>query len=150
MLEDVHEDDTGHVGIVSRLVIVRQQGLPIVVVTLVLRVESPPQITLELVIVYALFVHLPQRRIVEGSRVVGEHFGVVGEGEARVPLLRKLDVGFWQGSNELVVQIEPVVHAVVPNHWFFGLDHGLDDQREAHLVHEKLLLCALLIDLVLN
>lgn len=150
MFQDVHEDDSCHVGVVRGLVIVRQQGLPIVVVTLVFGVEAPPQVPFELVIVNALFVDLSQRGVVEGSRVVSQHFCVVGEGEARIPLLRELDVGLREWTNELVVEVKPVVHAIVPNHGLFGLDHGLYDEREAHLVDEKLLLSALLIDLVLN
>ena len=58
MLQDMHEDDTGHVSIVGGLVVVRQWTLALVLGTLILDVIFAAQIALELVIFCALIVNL--------------------------------------------------------------------------------------------
>ena len=127
-------------GIVCSLMIVRQQGLALVIRTLVLRVEAPAEIALELVIIGALLIDLAQACVVECLRVVGQDFRVVGEGEALVPLPREFDKGLGQWSDELIVKVEPIIHAVVPNDRLFGFDHRLHDETEAHFVSIELFL----------
>ncbi len=58
MLQDVHEDHASHVGVVGSLVVVREEGLSLVVAALVLGVEAPAQVAFELVVIGALLVHL--------------------------------------------------------------------------------------------
>ena len=140
MLQDVSEYDSSHMGIVCSLMIVRQQGLALVIRTLVLRVEAPAEIALELVIIGALLIDLAQACVVECLRVVGQDFRVVGEGEALVPLPREFDKGLGQWSDELIVKVEPIIHAVVPNDRLFGFDHRLHDETEAHFVSIELFL----------
>ena len=62
-----------------------------IITALVLEVELTAQIALEFVILCALLMHLTKLRVVEGLGVHGEHFGVEGQGKARVPLLSKLE-----------------------------------------------------------
>lgn len=125
MLDDLCEYDTGHVRIVGCLVIVRKQSLSIIVRALVFCVKTPTQIVLKLVIVGALFIYLSERRVIECLRVRCDHFGVVGMREEIVPFLTKFSVSFRQRRNELIVEIEPIVHAVVTDNWLFGVYHGL-------------------------
>jgi hypothetical protein len=88
---------------------------------------------LELLIIGDLVVQSTQTRLEEGLRVESQHLGVEGVRESSIPLLGKLDVGRWQSPNELIVQVDPIIHAVVPNEWLFRINHGLDHQRESHL-----------------
>ena len=67
VLQNVHEHDSRHVGVIGCLVIVRKQGLTLVVAALILGVEAPAQISLEFVIICTLFVHLTERSVVEGT-----------------------------------------------------------------------------------
>ena len=150
MLDDVHESDSCHVCIVSSLVIVGEQRLSLIVAALVLSVKAALQVTFELVIVDALIVHLTQTRVVKGLRVVGQYLRVVHEGEARVPLVRELNVRLGKGADKLVVQVDPVIHAIVSNDWLLRLYHGLDHEREAHLVDVELFNARLPIDLSLD
>ena len=64
VLENLHEDNSGHMGIVCRLMIVAQKCLALIAIALTVKFES--HVALELVIVSALLVDLPQARIVEG------------------------------------------------------------------------------------
>jgi len=50
----------------------------------------------------------------------------------------------------LIVQVDPVVHAVMTNYWLLGLDHRFDDERETHLVNPELILRVLRGDLLLD
>lgn len=137
VLEDVSEGDSCHVGIVGSLVVVREQGLTIVVTALVLSVVAAFEIVFEFVVIDTLLVDLPQARIVKCLRVVGEHLRVVGVREATAPFLGELEVSLGEGPNELVVQVEPIVHAVVADDRLLCLDHRLDYKREAHFVYEE-------------
>ena len=92
MLYDVRIDNASHVCVVGRLVIVREESLASVVAAVVLDVIFALQVALELVIFSDLLVHLAQRGIVECFRVVSQHFGIVGVGEARVPFLSELQI----------------------------------------------------------
>ena len=143
VLEYVGESYASHVGVVGCLVVVRQHGLSLVVCALVFSVEAPAQVTLELVVVDALVVHLTQRRVVESFRVVGQNLRVVSVRETTAPLLGELQICLWKRANELVVNVDPVVHAVVSNNGLLGLNHCLDNQGKAHFVDVKLLLGAL-------
>lgn len=73
-------------------------------------------------------------------RVKGQHFGVICLGEELVPLFRELKICIWQLVDELIVKIEPVIHAVMSDDRYLGVDDGLDDQRETHFEVEELLL----------
>lgn len=150
VLQDVSEDDTRHVGIVGSLVVVRKQGLTRIVTAAVLRIKLAPKVALEFVILRDLLVELAERSIVESFRVERQHFGIEGVREASVPLLSELQIGFRQRPNELVVQVYPVVHTVVPNYGLLCPDHGIDHQRETHLVSPQLLLSILRRDLLLG
>ena len=90
MFQDVHEDDTSHVGVIGSLVIVREQGLSIIVAALVLCVKAPAQVVLKLVVIYTLFVDLAKRSVVKCLGVVGQNFCVVGIRKSRVPFLGEL------------------------------------------------------------
>ena len=85
--------------------VVGEESLALVVAACILSVEAPLQIALKLVVIGAFLVHLAQTGIVEGFGVVGQHFGVISEGETRVPLLGKLDVRLGKRSNKLIVQV---------------------------------------------
>ena len=69
-----------------------------------------------------------------------QDLGVIGFREEFVPLLCEFEVCVGDPVDELVVEIEPVVHAIVANHWHFGVDYSLDNERETHLQVEQLLL----------
>lgn len=58
MFQDVHENDTSHMGIIGSLMVVGEESLSLVVAALVLSVETPPQIVLELVVTCTLLVNL--------------------------------------------------------------------------------------------
>ena len=49
-----------------------------------------------------------------------------------MPLGDEFQEGVGQLSNELVVQIDIIVEAVVTNDGLLGLDHGFNDQCESH------------------
>ena len=70
MFQHMSENDSSHVGVVSSLMIVRKQGLTLVIAAMVLCVKFTAQISLKFVIIDAFFVHLTQTCIVEGLRVV--------------------------------------------------------------------------------
>ena len=127
MLQDVHEYYSSHVCVVGCLVVVRKQGLPCVVAAMILSIILAAQVALELIILCTLLVDLAKRGVVESFGVVGQHFSVVCEGEAGVPFLSELQIRLWQRSNKLVIQVNPIVHAVVTNNRLFGLNHGLND-----------------------
>lgn len=58
MFQDVHENDTSHMGIIGSLMVVGEESLSLVVAALVLSVETPAQIVLELVVTCTLLVNL--------------------------------------------------------------------------------------------
>lgn len=128
VLEHMSKHNSCHVSIISCLMIVREQSLTFVIAAVVFGVKSAAQVAFEFVITDALFVHLAKRCVVESLRVVCQYFGVIGVRESFIPLLRELYVRFRQRFDELVVKIEPVVHAVVANDWLFGFDHCLDHE----------------------
>ena len=66
MLQDVHEDYSGHVRIIGRLMVVRKQGLSRVVAAVILCIILTAQVALELVILCALLINLAKCGIVEG------------------------------------------------------------------------------------
>ena len=65
VLENMHEDHSSHVSIVSSLVIVRQQSRSLIVATSTLSVILASQIALEFVVIRAFLIHLTQARIVK-------------------------------------------------------------------------------------
>ena len=124
----MHEDDASHVGIVCSLVIVREQSLPLVIAALVLSVKAPPQIAFELVVICAFLVHLAKRGVVKGARIVCQDLRIVRERESCIPLFCKLKERLRKRADELIVQIEPVIHAIVSDDWLLCLNHSLDDK----------------------
>ena len=140
VLQDVSENHSGHVGIVRSFVVVRQKSLALVIRTLVLRIKAPSKIALELFIIDAFFIHLTQACVVKCLRVVSQNFRIVCVGEQIVPLLGKLDERIRQRCDELIVEVEPIVHAVMSDHGLFRLNHGLDYETEAHFVRVELFL----------
>jgi len=58
VFQDVHENDTSHMGIIGSLMVVGEESLSLVVAALVLSVETPAQIVLELVVTCTLLVNL--------------------------------------------------------------------------------------------
>lgn len=58
MFQDVHENDTSHMGIIGSLMVVGEESLSLVVAALVLSVETPAQIVLELVVTCTLLINL--------------------------------------------------------------------------------------------
>ena len=62
----MHEGDTGHVSIVSGLVVVRQWTLALVVDKLVKNVVLAAQVVFEFVVFGALIVNLTKRCLIKG------------------------------------------------------------------------------------
>ena len=60
-------------------------------------------------------------------RVSSEDFSVVSLRELGVPVSNKFSVSFRQFAYELVVDVHPVVHAIVANQRLFELDHGFNN-----------------------
>ena len=90
VLQDVRKHNASHVSVVGSLMVVRKKGLARIVTTLVLGVVLATQIALKFIVLSALLVHLAERGVVEGFRVVGQNFSIVSVREARVPLLSEL------------------------------------------------------------
>ena len=137
-------------GVVGCLMVVTQHVLALVVGALILRIKTASKVRTEFAVLRTLLIHLSQTSIVECFRIVRQDLRVVCIREASVPFLGKLYVRLRERCNELVVQIEPVIHTVVPNHWFFCFNHRLYDQSEPHFIDEKFLLCVLWINLAFD
>ena len=127
-----------------------QHVLALVVGALMLRVKSASKVRAEFAVFRTLLINLSKTSVVKCFRIVSQHLRIVSIWEARIPLLGKLKVRLRKRCDELVVQIEPVIHAVVPNYRFFGFNHCLYDQSESHLIDEKFLLSVLWINLALD
>ena len=134
-------------SIVSSLVVMTQHVLALIVCTLVLRIKTTSKVRTEFTVLRALFIDLSKTSIVESFWIVSQHLSVEGVREAGVPFLGKLKVRCRERCNELIEQVEPVIHAIVPNDRFFCFNHCLYDQRKSHFVDEKFLLSVLWIDL---
>ena len=115
-----------------------------------LRIKTASKVRTEFAVLRTLLIDLPKTSIVECFRIVRQDLRVVCIRKTRVPFLGKLYVRLGKRGNELVVQIEPIIHAVVPNHWFFGFNHRLYDQSESHFIDEKFLLSILWINLAFD
>ena len=124
--------------------------LALIVGALMLRIKTASKVGAEFAVLRTLLIDLPKTSIVKCFRIVSQHLCVKSIGEARVPFLRKLKVRLRERCNELVVQIEPVIHAVVPNYRFFGFNHCLYHQSESHFIDEKFLLSILWINLAFD
>ena len=61
------------------------------------------------------------------------------QGELFVPISDEFLESVWQLVNELIVQVEPIVGAIVPYYGYLGFDDGFDHQREAKFICQQLL-----------
>jgi len=127
-LEYMSVHDSSHVRIICSLVIMRQQLGAFIVAEAILQVELKLEVVLVLLVSPTLLVDLAQGRLEEMLAVEGEHFRIVGLWEARIPLLGKLDISLGKLTNELVVQVKPVIHAVVADNRHLGSNDGINDQ----------------------
>lgn len=63
---------------------------------------------------------------------MAQNFIVICMREELVPVLDKLFVGLRKLSDELVVDVHPIVHTVVADEWLFRVDYLLNYERPAH------------------
>ena len=61
------------------------------------------------------------------------------QGELFVPISNEFLEGVWQLVNELIVQVEPIVGAIVPNYGYLGFNDGFNHQRKAKFISQQLL-----------
>ena len=149
-LQNVHECYSSHMCIVCSLMVVRKCSLPLIVGTMVFLVKSTFQIVLELVVISAFFHDLIQAGKVKRFWRCCQSFCIICVRESWVPFLHELQVCFWEWSNKLVVEVKPIVHAVVSNDRLLCVYHGFYDEREAHLVNEELFLWIFRVDHLLD
>lgn len=119
---------SSHVGIVSSFVIMRQKVLAFIVVKTIFLVIRELEHTFVAFVCGAFFVNNPKSSFVEVLGLVSKHFSVVRIGEFSVPVSDEFSVSVRQLANELVIGVDPVVHAVVPNEGFFSINHGFHHQ----------------------
>ena len=74
----------------------------------------------------AFFVDNAETSLKEMLRVGSEDFSVVSLRELLVPVSDELSVSLRQCAYELVVDVDPVVHAVVANQGLFELYHSFN------------------------
>lgn len=136
ILDNVRKHNSSHVCIVSSLMVMGKELLAIVVFKIFGKIELHFQVMSEFFITCNLLIECSQACLIECLRVEGKDFVIVGQRETVVPLLGELDVGLGKLAYELVVHVDPVIHAVVSNQGFFSINHGLDHQRETHLMSQ--------------
>lgn len=144
VLQDLAEAVTCHVCVIGSFVVVREKLGTVVVDKTVLEIEVELEEFSESFVVLALLKHLSKDGLAEVVSLEAQDFGVVGSGEDSVPLANELLVSVRQRANELVVDVEDVVHHVVADQTARGVLlelglHHLHYKAEPHFLVEQFL-----------
>jgi hypothetical protein len=112
----------------------RQEFLAVVVPHTMLQVKAKLQKRFVILVSGALLINNSECCFEKVPRILTQNFVVIGKRELLMPVFYELLISVRKFSNELVVNIDPIKHAIVANNRLFSLNYALHDKTKAHFI----------------